>query len=77
MTAAEFIRARATLGALHGLGRPYTLTEFGRLLRLGGVRPDQSVRNYERGATAVSGPLSLAIELLLSGAPIPPTRENS
>jgi hypothetical protein len=50
------------------LGRPLTLTEFGRVLRLGGVRPDQSVRDYERGKTAVSGPLSLLIELMLAGA---------
>ena len=68
MTAAEFRDARGRLGHLWGLGRPLTLTEFGRVLRLGGVRPDQSVRDYERGKTAVSGPLSLLIELLLAGA---------
>lgn len=65
MTPDELRSARRTLGELHGLGRPYTLTEFGRLLRLGGVRPDQSVRDYERGKTAISGPLSLAVELML------------
>lgn len=68
MTAGEFRDARGALGLKWGLGRPLTLTEFGRVLRLGGVRPDQSVRDYERGKTAVSGPLSLLIELLLAGA---------
>lgn len=60
--------ARAKLGKLWGLDRPLTYTEMGRVLRLGGVRPDQSVRDYERGKTNVSGPLSLALELMLAGA---------
>jgi hypothetical protein len=68
MTGEEFKTARGELGHKWGLGRPLTLTEFGRVLRLGGVRPDQSVRDYERGKTAVSGPLSLLIELMLAGA---------
>lgn len=68
MTAAEFRCARGQLGHMWGLGRPLTLTEFGRVLRLGGVRPDQSVRDYERGKTQVSGPLSLLVEMLLAGA---------
>lgn len=68
MTPLEFRDARGQLGHKWGLGRPLTLTEFGRVLRLGGVRPDQSVRDYERGKTQVSGPLSLLVELLLAGA---------
>lgn len=68
MTADEFRFARGELGHKWGFGRPLTLTEFGRVLRLGGVRPDQSVRDYERGKTQVSGPLSLLIEMLLAGA---------
>lgn len=68
MTALEFRDARGELGFAWGLDRPLTLSEFGRVLRLGGVRPDQSVRDYERGKTQVSGPLSLLVELLLAGA---------
>lgn len=68
MTPEEFRDARGALGLQWGLGRPLTLTEFGRVLRLGGVRPDQSVRDYERGKTPISGPLSQLIELLLAGA---------
>src|SRR5438067_10032370 len=45
MTPDEFRDARGKLGHAWGLGRPLTLTEFGRVLRLGGVRPDQSVRD--------------------------------
>lgn len=72
MTAAQFRDARGTLGHRWGLGRPLTLAEFGRVLRLGGDRPGVSVRDYERGKTQVSGPLSLAVELMLRGA-VPPT----
>lgn len=68
MSPEQFRDARGALGHMWGLGRPLTLTEFGRVLRLGGVRPDQSVRDYERGKTQVSGPLSLLVELLLAGA---------
>lgn len=68
LTGIEFRDARGKLGKMWGLNRPLTLTEFGRVLRLGGVRPDQSVRDYERGKTQVSGPMSLLIELLLAGA---------
>jgi hypothetical protein len=60
--------ARGRLGRMWGLSRPLSYSEMGRVLRLGGVRPDQSVRDYERGKTSVSGPLSLAIELMLAGA---------
>jgi len=63
--------ARGRLGDLWGLGRPLHMTEMGRVLRLGVADPGQSIRDYERGTTKISGPVSLAIELLLSGA-LPP-----
>jgi hypothetical protein len=59
--------ARKTLGEMWGLGRPLTFEEMGRVLGLGGVRPDQSVRRYENGKPAISGPMALAMEALLSG----------
>ena len=68
MTPTEFRDARGVLGHRWGLDRPLTLSEFGRVLRLGGDRPAVSVRDYERGKTTVSGPLSLAVELMLAGA---------
>ena len=76
MTPEALRDARGRLGELHGLGRPYTYDEFGRLLRLGGARPDQSVRDYERGKTTISGPLSALVELMLAGAPPPPPRAD-
>lgn len=68
MNASDFRDARGRLGYLWGFGRPLTQSEFGRVLRLGGVRPDHSIRDYERGKTRVSGPLSLLVELMLAGA---------
>lgn len=68
MTGKELRDARATLGDLWGLGRPLKMTEMGRALRLGGRDPGQSIRDYERGHTPISGPLSALLELYLAGA---------
>ena len=68
MSAEQFRAARDKLGALWGLERPLTQMEMARVLRLGGERPDQSIRAYERNKTPISGPISLALELLLAGA---------
>lgn len=66
MTGEQLYKARCDLGQAWK-GRPYTMSEFADLLRLRG-KPDQPgevVRDYERGRTNISGPLSLAIESLL------------
>jgi len=68
MTPTELRDARAKLGALWGLGRPLMMTEMGRALRLAGKDPGQSVRDYERGKTPISGPLSAIVDLYLAGA---------
>lgn len=68
MTPDEFYGARQKLGLMWGYGRPLYASELGRALRLGGRDPGASVRDYERGKTTISGPLSLAIELMLAGA---------
>jgi len=60
--------ARGALGELWGLGRPLTMRQMGRALRLTGRNIGASVRDYERGRTEVSGPLSALIELYLRGA---------
>jgi hypothetical protein len=44
---------------------------MGRALRLGGRDPGESIRDYERGKTKISGPVSLAVEMLLAGS-LPP-----
>lgn len=71
MTRAELTAARRTLGELWGYGRPLHASELGRALRLGGRDPGESIRDYERGKTTISGPISVAVEMMLKGA-LPP-----
>lgn len=71
MTGEDLRDARGKLGALWGLGRPLTMSELGHALRLAGADPGASVRDYERGKTKVSGPMSVAVEMMLAGA-VPP-----
>jgi hypothetical protein len=71
MTGPELNEARGRLGVLWNLGRPISMAEMGRALRLGGRDPGESIRDYERGTTRISGPMSVAVELMLSGA-LPP-----
>ena len=67
MTPAELRAARATLGQMWGLNRHLKMAELGRVLRLQGRDPGASVRDWERGHTPISGPVSLVIEAYLSG----------
>lgn len=76
MTGDDLRKARNKLGRLYGLDRPLTLSEMGRLLRLGGANPDDSIRDYERGKTRISGPMSVAVEMMLRGDGRPPTLED-
>jgi hypothetical protein len=71
MSPDQLRNARATLGEMWGLGRPLHMSEMGRALRLGGRDPGESIRDYERGATRISGPVSVAVEMMLAGM-IPP-----
>lgn len=71
MTPTELRTARATLGQMWGLGRPLKMSEMGRALGLGGRDPGESIRDYERGKTPVSGPLSRLVRVYLGGA-LPP-----
>ena len=67
MTPAELHTARATLGQQWGLNRPLKLSELGRSLRLCGRDPGEAVHDWERGHNSISGPVSIAIEAMLSG----------
>jgi hypothetical protein len=71
VTPEELHDARRTLGDMWCKGRPLHAAEMGRALRLGGRDPGESVRDYERGKTKISGPLSVAVEMMLRGA-LPP-----
>lgn len=75
MTSAQVREARASLGHQFGLGRPLRAAELGRLLRLKGRDPGATVLAWEAGAP-VSGPVSVALEMMLAGAR-PPTFEES
>lgn len=71
MTGPEIRQARADLGRLFGLGRPLRAAELGRLLRLKGRDPGATVLAWEAG-DPISGPVSVAVEMMLDGAR-PPT----
>jgi len=71
MTPAELHDARATLGTMWGLGRPLKMSEMGRALGLGGRDPGESIRDYERGKTTISGPVDRLVRVYLRGA-LPP-----
>lgn len=67
MTPEQLREARGTLGEMWGLNRPLHMSELGRALRLQGRDPGASVRDWERGHTQISGPVSIAVEAFLSG----------
>ena len=71
MTGDDLRNARAALGELWGLGRPLKMSELGRALGLGGADPGQSIRDYERGTTKISGPIRNLVTLYLRGV-LPP-----
>lgn len=68
MTPDQLRDARAKLGKMWGLKRPLHMSEMGRALRLGGRDPGQSIRDYERSKTPISGPISALVETYLAGA---------
>lgn len=67
MTPDQLRDARAVLGEMWGLNRPLRLSEMGRVLRLRGRDVGQSVHDWERGHTAISGPVAVAVEAMLNG----------
>lgn len=70
LTAAEIRDARRTLGIRWGLNVPLSMSQMARLVRLGGKNGSDTVRKWEEGRSdrPVSGPVSLAVELMLDGA---------
>ena len=67
MNPTELREARAVLGQMWGLGRPLHMSELGRALKLQGRDPGSSVRDWERGHTQISGPVSIAVKAMLAG----------
>jgi len=66
----DLAKARHVLGRMWGFGRPLHGSELGRALRLTGRDPGATVYDWERKDT-VSGPVSVAVELMLKGV-LPP-----
>jgi hypothetical protein len=54
-----------------GLDRPLHAAELARALRLAGRDPGLTILRWERGVTTVSGPASVAIDMMLAGAKPP------
>lgn len=71
MTPAQLRDARDRLGDMWGLGRPLKCSELARALGLSGRDPGQSVIDYERGKTPISGPIDRLVRVYLNGA-LPP-----
>jgi hypothetical protein len=59
-----------------GLGRPLHASELGRILRLTSRDPGAVVIGWEREHHQITGPVSLAIDLMLAGA-IPKDMSNA
>lgn len=71
LTPQDITRAREVLGLAWGMDRALHCSELARVLRLGGRDPGATIRDYERGKTKISGPASVALEMLLEGG-VPP-----
>lgn len=71
MTGPDLTQARTTLGQMWGLSRPAKKAELGRILRLGGRDPGQSIVDWESGKTRIPGPAQVAVAMMLAGS-LPP-----
>lgn len=72
----EMTAARRVLGERWGLERALTYGEMARLLRLKPANGAETVMGWEEGRPAISGPVSVAVEMMLAGAE-PPTKAEA
>jgi hypothetical protein len=63
---------RVRLGVVWGLDRPVTKRELARALHLSDKYGDEHVAKMENHKTAISGPIEVALRMMLAGAR-PPT----
>jgi hypothetical protein len=66
VTGEELREARAQLGMMWGHGRHLGVNELARALRLG-PNGGANILKMERGTMPVSGPISVAVEAMLTG----------
>ncbi|GEP00600.1 hypothetical protein [Methylobacterium haplocladii] len=76
MTPEEMTAARHALSKLWGLGRLLTYGEMAHILRLRPENGSDTVTKWESGRSPISGPVSVAVEMMLAGA-IPPTKDEA
>jgi hypothetical protein len=67
MTPDEMRDARAKLGVIWGKPRPISKRALGRAIGLVGVNPGQSIHDYERGKSKISGPIARLVRMYLRG----------
>lgn len=67
--------ARRELGRLWGLERDLTRAELARALKLSDKHGGSHISKLEDGKTALSGPIEVAIAMMLGGA-VPPTADH-
>lgn len=72
MSGLDISESRVRLGQVWGLGRPITKRELARALMLSDKYGDEHVAKMENGKSAVSGPIEVAVRMMLAGAK-PPT----
>jgi hypothetical protein len=64
----DIAQVRVELGQKWGLGRSLTKQELGRALALSPRFGGQHIAKIEAGKTTVSGPVEVAIRMMLKGA---------
>jgi hypothetical protein len=60
--------ARVRLGTIWGLDRPITKRELARALGLSPRYGDEHIAKVENGKTNLSGPIEVAVRMMLAGA---------
>jgi hypothetical protein len=67
----DISQARTELGGRWGFERPLHLSELARTLKLTGDNAEKMLLDMERGKRDITGPIEVAIEGWLAGAPAP------
>lgn len=75
MSGLDITEVRVKLGEVWGLDRPITKREMARALMLSDKYGDEHVAKMENGKTTVSGPIEVALRMMLDGAK-PPTMSD-
>lgn len=71
MTPDEIRDARRRLGRLWGLDRPLFLSELAQALRMAPASASKTILEWERGKKEPSGPVTVALAMMLAGAKPP------